>query len=30
MQQHRTVMDALGGKMGGELHALSIKTSLPK
>jgi stress-induced morphogen len=24
--QHRMVYDALGGKMGGELHALQLKT----
>ncbi|OIN86268.1 MAG: BolA family transcriptional regulator [Alphaproteobacteria bacterium CG1_02_46_17] len=27
VQQHQMVYDALGSKMGSELHALSIKTS---
>jgi stress-induced morphogen len=27
--QHKMVMDALGGRMGGELHALQLKTSVP-
>ena len=26
IKQHKMVYDALDGKMGGELHALSIKT----
>lgn len=26
IQQHQMVYSALGGKMGGELHALSLKT----
>lgn len=26
--QHRMVMDALKGKLGGDLHALSIKTEV--
>ncbi len=26
IQQHQMVYAALGGKMGGELHALSLKT----
>jgi stress-induced morphogen len=26
--QHKKVMEALGGRMGGELHALSIVTSV--
>lgn len=26
LQQHQMVYDALGERMGGELHALSIKT----
>lgn len=32
IQQHRLVYDALGSKMGQELHALTIKTltSLPE
>lgn len=29
VQQHQMVYDALQGKMGGELHALSIKTQIP-
>jgi stress-induced morphogen len=29
IQQHRLVYDALGQRMGGELHALAIKTSTP-
>ena len=27
--QHRLVYDALGGRMGGELHALQLATSVP-
>ena len=27
--QHKLVMDALGGRMGGELHALQLKTGVP-
>ena len=27
VQQHQMVYAALGGKMGGELHALSLQTS---
>lgn len=27
LQQHKMVYDALGDRMGGELHALSIKTT---
>jgi stress-induced morphogen len=27
VQQHQMVYDALGGKMGGELHALALQTS---
>ena len=27
--QHRMVYDALQGKMGGVLHALAVKTSVP-
>jgi len=27
--QHKMVSHALGGRMGGELHALQLKTSLP-
>lgn len=30
VQQHQMVYDALRGKMGGELHALAIQTSVPK
>jgi stress-induced morphogen len=26
--QHRMVYDALGGRMGGELHALQVKTKI--
>lgn len=29
IQQHQLVYKALQGKMGGELHALSIQTSVP-
>ena len=28
IQQHRAVYDALKGKMGNELHALQIKTTI--
>jgi stress-induced morphogen len=28
--QHRMVYDALGGRMGGVLHALQLSTSTPK
>jgi hypothetical protein len=28
VQQHQMVYDALGGRMGGELHALSLQTSV--
>ena len=27
--QHRRVYEALGGRMGGALHALQLKTSIP-
>jgi stress-induced morphogen len=27
--QHRLVYDALGGRMGGALHALQLKTAVP-
>ncbi len=27
--QHRIVYDALGGRMGGELHALQLTTAVP-
>jgi len=26
IRQHQTVYDALGGRMGGELHALALET----
>ena len=29
VQQHKMVYDALQGRMGGELHALSLQTSAP-
>ena len=29
IQQHKMVDEALGGRMGGELHALQLTTSLP-
>lgn len=29
VQQHRLVYDALGGRMGGELHALQVTTAVP-
>jgi stress-induced morphogen len=29
VQQHQIVYRALGGRMGGELHALALKTSVP-
>jgi stress-induced morphogen len=29
-QQHQRVYQALGGRMGGELHALQLKTALPE
>lgn len=28
--QHKMVYEALGGRMGGELHALQLTTSVPK
>ena len=28
--QHKLVFDALGGRMGGELHALALTTGAPK
>jgi len=28
--QHKLVYDALGGRMGGELHALQLTTAAPK
>lgn len=30
VQQHQIVYNALQGKVGGELHALAIQTSVPK
>ena len=30
VQQHKLVYEALGGRMGGELHALQLVTSAPK
>ena len=30
VQQHQMVYKALGGRMGGELHALALQTSPPK
>ena len=27
--QHQMVYDALGGRMGAELHALALKTAIP-
>jgi stress-induced morphogen len=29
VQQHQMVYEALGGRVGAQLHALSIQTSLP-
>ena len=29
VQQHKMVYDALGGRMGGELHALQLTTQAP-
>ncbi|MDF1586595.1 BolA family protein [Marinimicrococcus flavescens] len=29
LQQHQMVYSALGGRMGGELHALALATSAP-
>jgi stress-induced morphogen len=29
VQQHKLVYDALGGAMGGELHALALQTQKP-
>ena len=29
VQQHQLVYQALGGRMGGELHALALTTSTP-
>ena len=30
VQQHQMVYNAMGGKMGKELHALALNTSAPK
>ncbi|MEM1138998.1 MAG: BolA family transcriptional regulator [Pseudomonadota bacterium] len=30
VQQHQMVYDALGGRMGGILHALALTTAVPK
>jgi stress-induced morphogen len=30
VKQHQMVYAALGGRMGGELHALALETSAPK
>lgn len=30
VQQHQMVYGALGGKMGGELHALALTTATPE
>ena len=30
VRQHQMVYDALGGRMGGELHALALTTAAPK
>lgn len=30
VQQHQLVYDALGGRMGGVLHALALTTAVPK
>lgn len=29
VQQHQLVYEALGGRMGGELHALALTTGVP-
>ncbi len=29
LAQHKMVYEALGGRMGGELHALQLSTSVP-
>ena len=29
VQQHQLVYEALGGRMGGQLHALALTTSVP-
>ncbi|MFC3711767.1 BolA family protein [Sphingoaurantiacus capsulatus] len=30
VRQHQLVYDSLGGRMGGELHALALTTSAPQ
>lgn len=30
VQQHKMVYEALGGRMGGVLHALQLSTAVPK
>ena len=30
VKQHKAVYDALGGRMGGELHALQLTTACPE
>jgi len=30
VQQHQMVYKALGGRMGGELHAMALQTSAPQ
>jgi len=30
VRQHQLVYEALGGRMGGELHALALTTSVPQ
>ena len=30
IEQHKMVYDALEGRMGGQLHALALQTSLPE
>ncbi|MHB9880117.1 BolA family protein [Pacificimonas sp. ICDLI1SI03] len=30
VRQHQLVYDALGGRMGGELHALQLTTQIPE
>ena len=29
VQQHQMIYQALGGRMGGQLHALALQTSVP-
>lgn len=30
VQQHQMVYNSLGGRMGGQLHALALQTRIPK